>query len=129
MRILAVGPAGRSRADEGCAPILCRATERLSDFYRFYRRKTVAARQQSKSISHPSQYVSANPRYLIPTHDANGQTLDYVYCEGELERSSAAYTRRIAANIAKLPDLLQRPPRPDVDTVNIRSVNHPETSM
>jgi hypothetical protein len=30
--------------------------------------------------------------------------------------------RRIAANIAQLPDLLRPPLRPDVDTVNRRSV-------
>ena len=34
--------------------------------------------------------------------------------------------RRIAANIAKLPDLLRHPLRPDVDTVNRRSVIIPK---
>jgi hypothetical protein len=34
--------------------------------------------------------------------------------------------RRIAANIAKLPELLRHPPRPDVDTVNGRFVIIPK---
>ena len=51
--------------------------------------------------------------FIVRDHD--GQALAYVYFEEEAGRRSAAKlltkdeTRRIAANIAKLPGLLQKP--------------------
>jgi hypothetical protein len=50
-------------------------------------------------------------RFIV--RDANGQALAYVYFEGEPGRRAAAKlltrdeARRIAANIAKLPDILK----------------------
>jgi hypothetical protein len=52
-------------------------------------------------------------RRCFIVRDANGQALAYVYCEEEPGRRAAAHlltrdeARRIAANIAKLPGLLQ----------------------
>jgi hypothetical protein len=52
-------------------------------------------------------------RRCFIVRDADGQALAYVYFEGELDRRSAAHLltrgepRRIAINIAKLPELLR----------------------
>jgi hypothetical protein len=65
----------------------------------------------------PSPWIEELNDACFVVRDHNGQALAYVYFEDEPGRRAAANlltkdeARRIAANIAKLPKLLDKPPK------------------
>ena len=74
---------------------------------------TIRALGKKSFVVDPITVEETAPCFIV--RDANKQALAFVYCEDEPGRRAAAKlltrdeVRRIAAKIAKLPDLLKRP--------------------
>ena len=98
-------------------PCESRRPPRWSAFSRFLghlrRHYAILSRHASPPLPAPGTAEETAACFIL--RDANGQALAYVYFRGELDRRSAAHlltrdeARRIAANIAKLPEVLSKP--------------------
>jgi len=88
---------------------------------------------ERRSFPPPWDIEEANKACFI-VRDHNGQALAYVYFESEPGRRTAANlltrdeARRIAANIARLPELLGAEPKPDANPLIRRSLPVPTAS-
>jgi hypothetical protein len=77
--------------------------------------------QPSRRFPPPLTVEETQPCFVVRDH--SGQALAFVYFENEPGRRAAASlltrdeARRIAANIAKLPELLNAQPRPDANAL------------
>ena len=69
----------------------------------------------------PWRVEETQPCFIV--RDNNGQALAFVYCEDEPGRRTAANlltrdeARRIAAGIARLPELISAEPKPDANAL------------
>lgn len=79
--------------------------------------------------------IEENNNACFSVRDKNGQALAYVYLEDEPGRRTAAdlltrdQAHRVAANIAKLPDLLAPKDRPLMALSRIEAIFRPHPSL
>jgi hypothetical protein len=89
------------RVESGLRELIADAEERLD----------LLERQKVPQSKWDADYRRKAARFMV--REATGHALAYLYFEGELDRRAAAHlltrdeSRRIAASIAKLPELLQ----------------------